>query len=162
MQTFLPDSVFSTCAKALDGKRLNNQINEGLVILRTITGWYERRDRKGWNKGHPAIKMWQGYAVALAEYVFEMIGEYEQRTGNRESVIRRVEKVEEVLIESDQYREWIEQTYPYPEWLGRVDLHLSHRKVLLAKNLEWYSRLWPDLEPAQLDQGKALPYVWPV
>jgi hypothetical protein len=44
---------------------------------------------------------------------------------------------------------------PPPPWLGREDIHESHRSNLLRKDPEFYGELFPDT-PADLD------YVWPV
>ena len=45
--------------------------------------------------------------------------------------------------------------YPLPPWLGREELHRSHRSKLVAKSPEYYAPLFPDV-PDDLD------YVWPV
>lgn len=72
MQVYTPFPTANLCALTLDPKRLNNQINECLVILRTLTGWYERRGKKGW-PNHPNVTMWQGYEYALVHYAFILL-----------------------------------------------------------------------------------------
>jgi len=160
MQTFLPYESFSKSAEVLDDKRLNNQINEGLVILRTITGWYEIEGRTGW-PNHPCTKMWSAYPDALARYVDTMINEWMSRQPGREaSGIKRHKQVKSTMTLSDRYLWWVCDLIKYPHWLGREDLHLSHRRCLLAKDLEWYGKFW-DLEPAVRDEKGRWPYVWP-
>ena len=44
--------------------------------------------------------------------------------------------------------------YPMPPWVGRDDVHRSHRSKLLAKAPEFYRDVFPD------DEG-GLDYVWP-
>lgn len=57
MQTFLPYADFDESARALDPKRLGNQVyRECLTLI-----------RGGW-PNHPASRMWRGYECALACY----------------------------------------------------------------------------------------------
>jgi len=42
----------------------------------------------------------------------------------------------------------------YPEWLGREDIHQSHRSMLIQKEESWYKNIWPN----ELDN---LEYIWP-
>ena len=64
MQTFLPYKGFRQSAQALDYKRLGKQRVEALQIHNIVSG---KRTTGGW-VNHPAVKMWQGYANALAVY----------------------------------------------------------------------------------------------
>lgn len=63
MMTFLPYPDVVKTVKVLDYKRLGNQRNEALIILKCNLGQYD----KGW-KAHPCVKMWKGYEDLLKFY----------------------------------------------------------------------------------------------
>jgi hypothetical protein len=67
MMTFITSNDLLECALSLDYKRLGKQRVEGYQIWRTLKGITH-----GW-KNHPAVKMWEGYACALALYTNTMI-----------------------------------------------------------------------------------------
>ena len=144
MQTFLPYPNFIRTAKALDGRRLNNQVNEGLVILKTLTGHSD-----GW-KHHPAVKMWQGYEVALAQYIMAIADECRRRWENEEAWYKRMDTIFTLL---PNHRK--SDLVPMPPWMGDEAFHRAHRQALLAKMPERYRQFWPH-EEAKID------YVWPV
>lgn len=141
MNTFLPYPSFTDSAKALDDKRLKNQCNEALIILRTLRGEYGPRG--GWPH-HPATKMWRGYESSLSLYHDAVLEEIKFRglsyTGNH-------------LVD--------EQPVKTPPWLGRADLHASHRSCLLTKDLVWYGQFGWKEPPAVRDTRGKWPYVWP-
>lgn len=109
--------------------------------MRTLTGYYFERGKKGWPH-HPATKMWEGHVVALGRYCLACLDEYESRMGKEYP--RRREKVLEVMRGADAL----------PPWLGDEKIHSSHRAALLAKAPEWYGRFGWD------EEGK-VEYVWP-
>ena len=78
MQTFLPYANFNRSARALDYKRLGKQRVEALQIHNIVSG---KRTTGGW-VNHPAVKMWKGYAAALAVYHNTMIDEWVDRGYN--------------------------------------------------------------------------------
>tara|TARA_R110000822_G_scaffold168680_2_gene308750 strand:+ start:589 stop:840 length:252 start_codon:yes stop_codon:yes gene_type:complete len=82
--------------------------------------------------------MWRGYEVALGWYKDLCIEEW----------IRRGYKN---TMQTESYVGAIVM----PEWLGREDIHASHRSNLLKKDPDFYGVLgWT--EPHDLE------YVWPV
>jgi len=148
VQTFCPYESFERTAKVLDGKRLNNQVNECMVILRTCLGLSD-----GW-KNHPAVKMWQGYEDALAHYTIRIIAECYERWGNDDAYEKRLLKLDDTM--NSESHIWILGTdCEMPPWLGDDEFHRSHRQALLAKKPEHYRQFWPD-EEARID------YIWPV
>ena len=44
--------------------------------------------------------------------------------------------------------------HDYPEWLGRNDIHQSHRSMLIQKQPDFYKNVWPY-------EKDDLEYVWP-
>lgn len=141
MQTFLPYQDFSKSAAALDDKRLNNQINEALIILRTLTGWYAKNGGKGW-PNHPCTKQWAGNESFLVDYCFACIDEYKKRHGKgfsilqrQDAVIRALEANEKMLYnwEYDLYKQ-----EKHPEWITK-DFCAQHRRILLEKDFAFYS-----------------------
>jgi len=148
MQTFLPLESFEETARVLDGRRLNNQVNECMVILRTCLGLSD-----GW-ANHPAVKMWRGYESALAHYTVYIVEECYKRWQNDKVYGKRLCNLDDIM---DGYTHtWILGIgCKMPPWLGNKNFHRSHRQALLAKNTEWYRQFWPE-EEAKIE------YVWPV
>ena len=93
MQTFLPSSNFTNCAKLLDNKRLNKQILEGYQILNVNSGM---SPTGGW-RNHPAVLMWKNHEGSLLNYINEMIKEAKLRgintDGNQKNIVALVNKV---------------------------------------------------------------------
>lgn len=132
MQTFLPYPDFRASAEALDPRRLGKQRVEALQILNALD-----RTAGGW-VNHPAVRMWRGHRPALGLYMNAMIEEWRRRGFRNAMTLAPVEGVPEM-----------------PPWLGREDLHASHRAALLHKEPGWYGRFgWAE--------APAYAYVWPV
>ena len=131
MQTFLPYSDFSKSARCLDYRRLGKQRVEAYQLYRIVSGV---RTIGGWIN-HPATKMWSGYPEALALYQNVMIDEWIDR-GYQKNM---------------KYLPINEITFPW--WLGKEDLHSSHRSNLLKKDPLFYGRYnWKE--------SRDLNYVW--
>lgn len=128
MQTFITSKNLQQSAYALwEGgrphNRLNNQINEGLIVLRTLSGWYLKEGRKGW-PNHSCTRAWAGYEIYLIQYLFFHIREYERLSHNDCS--QRKQDVQE-CCELKKFGE-----YKVPHWL--TDEFVSkHRSLLLGK-----------------------------
>lgn len=158
MQTFLPYPDFYRSAQCLDWKyshnRLNNQINEGIIIAQSLLGLLP--EGKGYEK-HPAVKMWRGYEFQLLEYVGACIGEWTKRQGVYKNEDQRY-KYFVVLID-------MTMDYPQdlPPWISDEKFHSAHRSILLAKLPSWYSQFGWTEQPAQRDPiTNRWPYIWPV
>ena len=128
MQTFLPVQDYHESGYILDKRRCWNQVNESLVIHRTIQGFY----KKGW-QNHPIVKMWRNYPDALAEYhnIFLEIS------------IKRGVKVKSPLFLP------LPSNIVYPPWLGNEKVHSSHRANLLRKDPVYYGQFGWVEEPAE-------------
>ena len=135
MQTFLPYSDFTLCARVLDNQRLGKQRVEAKQILNAL----KRRKAKvggGW-VNHPAVIMWEGYEDALKQYYNIVIVEWVSRGFDNNMELYLLP--EEII---------------YPNWLGDNKLHASHRSNLLRKNPNHYGELgW--------GEDNSLPYYWP-
>ncbi len=144
MQTFIPYADFDRTAAVLDKRRLGNQAyNESLVLY-----------RGGW-PNHPASKMWQGHWKAFALYNLALVREMHRRNTWRREVIVRWARYWNKAYKS-------EPCTGMPEWLGREDIHSSHRAVLLHKEYEWYSQFqWAEKPLAPHPITKRFGYVWP-
>lgn len=150
MQTFLPYADFERTAKALDTRRLGKQRVETLQIMRAlhVPGY-------GW-RNHPAVRMWRGYEESLASYGLTVCSEWCRR-GHGDTC---ADKIVAELVAMRGRKKVRTQTELrtaglLPPWLGRRDLHRSHRSALIRKDPAWYGRRFartpPDIE-----------YVWPV
>jgi len=140
MQTFLPYSDFQRSAACLDRRRLGKQRLEVLTILRVISG-----EVRGW-ANHPAVRMWKGHRLRLAEYGLVVCDEWIAR-GYRDSCRDKLVRYIEAIC--------VNHSAASPSWLGHEEFHLSHRSNLVRKLPEHYRPLWPGVPDD-------LPYVWPV
>jgi hypothetical protein len=136
MQTFLPYADFNKSAEVLDMKRLGKQRVETLQIVKALlTPSY------GW-QNHPAVKMWRGHEWYLYLYQNAICNEWTSR-GYKDTCL------DKTLIAMAGQPIGIKK----PEWLGREDIHQSHRSNLTRKMPEWYSEFW--------EEPDDIPYVWP-
>lgn len=126
MITFLPYPDFNRCAKVLDSKRLLNQRHEVNLILEELVFPL--------HPNQPAVKMWEGYELALLAYQVAICAEILERQYNPGMALEHT--MELVGIEQ------IPETFPDPVWLGDDRLHVSHRNKLYQKQPEYYSRFW--------------------
>lgn len=134
MQTFLPYADFTKSASVLDNKRLGKQRVETLQILKSLA-----YASYGW-KHHPAVKMWHGYGGALIEYGVVMCLEWKSR-GFKDSCLEQIVSFKSIRQD-------------VPPWLGREDVHASHRSNLLRKEPKHYEQFgWTE--------SSDLPYIWP-
>lgn len=141
MQTFLPYPNFEQSARCLDRKRLGKQRGEAkqiLMILRNDTAHW--KDPDAW-QNHTAVLMWVNFPYALAEYGRIICDEWIRRgfVDNTKPYFTKRKPLFEV---------------PMPPWLGREDIHASHRSRLLEKDFDWYSQFGWKEEPGT-------EYVWP-
>lgn len=133
MQTFLPYPDFAASAQVLDYRRLGKQRVETKQILNALSGL-----SKGW-VNHPASLMWRGHESALVEYGYAMTLEWRRR-GYKDTMLP-----------------WFEErrcpVFVLPSWVGREDIHSSHRSNLLRKDPVFYGQFgWTE--------SATLPYVW--
>lgn len=137
MQTFLPYPDFSRSVRSLDRARLGKQRVECYQLLRVLTG-----ATRGWGN-HPAARMWRNHEGALFYYLLAVCDEWSLVRGYQDSVRDKAIAVMEG---------WSFDA-TMPDWLGREDVHRSHRANLVKKfpehyvpqfgNLEWEDYVWP-------------------
>ena len=146
MQTFLPYRDFYQSAKVLDQKRLGKQRVEVLQLLNSIKASKEDRPYKGW-KNHPCRHMWymkdkHDFSNALVEYGLDVCIAWKER-GYKDTCLDKI--AAQYVSKND---------HDYPEWLGRNDIHQSHRSMLIQKQPDFYKNVWPY-------EKDDLEYVWP-
>lgn len=144
MQTFLPYASFRRSAETLDRARLGKQRVEALQVFRALTvpGY-------GW-RHHPAVLMWRGHEEALACYGVTMCQVWLRR-GHSDTVL---DKLVTEFGRAPRSQPDLRRAGELPAWLGRRDVHLSHRSALLRKDFAHYGPLFSGV-PADLE------YVWP-
>lgn len=137
MQTFLPYPSFYDSLKVLDNKRLGKQRLEAMQLVNsTLKLAADPNVKVGW-ANHPARTMWRGYLDALKLYHNISIKEWVSRG------FKNTMKLYE-----------LPETITLPHWIGREDVHASHRSNLLRKDPIWYGQFgWT--EPSNIE------YVWP-
>ncbi|MFJ6195992.1 MSMEG_6728 family protein [Micromonospora sp. NPDC092111] len=149
MQTFLPYPDFLTSARTLDQRRLGKQRVETIQVLRGLT-----RPDYGW-RNHPAVKMWAGYEEALTRYGLDVCTvwcEPGRADTCAATLVTDLAAACGVTVVRSQPE--LAEAGELPPWLGRDDLHRSHRSSLLRKDPEHYRPQFGDV-PSDLE------YVWP-
>ena len=138
MQTFLPYPAFDLSAQVLDRQRLGKQRVETLQLLKAIV------HGSGWSN-HACAKMWKNDVDVLVVYGVVMCDEWLKR-GYKDTCRDKILAYSLGKLPTNM---------GVPEWLGRPDLHASHRSNLLRKDSAWYGRFgWTE--------SNDLPYVWPI
>lgn len=138
MQTFLPYPCFYESLKVLDNKRLGKQRLEAMQLVNsTLKLEVDPNAKIGW-ANHPARTMWRGYLDALKLYHNLSINEWVSRGFNNTMKLYD-----------------LPSTVTLPPWIGKDDVHASHRSNLIRKDPIWYGKFgWS--EPSTME------YVWPV
>ena len=175
MQTFLPYADFAQSMASLDDKRLGKQRVEAYQILLQLGGlkmadypdWQPRLG--GWGH-HPAVAMWAGHEIQLAEYIRVCCDEWTSR-GSFEEI-----EVDGQFIETDIFRNFTDTvkanteialelvrqpdwTDELPAWIGTEAIHRTHRSNLLNKDFDYYGSKFPEDIPKE-GEGY-LEYIWP-
>lgn len=149
MQTFLPYPDFLASARTLDQKRLGKQRVETIQVLRGLT-----RPDYGW-RNHPAVKMWAGYEEALTRYGLDMCAVWcEPGRADTCAATMATDLASACGVTLIRTQAELAEAGELPPWLGREDLHLSHRSSLLRKDPAHYGPRFGDVPPD-------LEYVWP-
>jgi hypothetical protein len=169
VQVFLPFPSFTHSVAVLDRARLGKQriecgqILSALRFLKTGEAVPETIDPNVGNRGstpawlnHPATKMWRGYEAALGLYMSLCIAEWIHR-GYKNSMVAPydLKTLDADPIHADFAAAVAAERVRMPPWLGREDVHASHRANLLRKMPEHYGQFgWTE--------DTTMPYVWPV
>lgn len=137
MQTFLPYPDFAESAKCLDYRRLGKQRVEVLILLKSL---YHPEQSKGW-KNHPCREMWRETPQSLVHYGLVICEEWVSR-GYKDTCYDKINAYNTNAPLNGM-----------PRWLGRADIHLSHKSNLIRKMPQHYRPIWPDV-------ADDIPYVW--
>ena len=129
MQTFLPYRDFYRSGKSLDNKRLGKQRVEVLQMLNKIHGLTVGR---GWSN-HPCTKMWARTPNALVEYGVQICTAWREK-GFKDTCLDKIKQ---------HYKSDLPDNIP--TWLGREDIHTSHKSRLIQKDYIFYKPIWPDV-----------------
>jgi hypothetical protein len=140
MQTFIPEPDLYQSVRVLDRQRLGKQRVETLQIMNALAG-----NSKGW-VNHPATRMWRGYEFALLVYQNYTCNEWTRR-GYKDTCWDKTLDLFNVHFTKDNVHK--------PHWWGDERVHDSHKKALVFKHPEWYSKYYPDVVGEYN-------YYWPV
>ncbi|MFB9239798.1 MSMEG_6728 family protein [Plantactinospora siamensis] len=156
MQTFLPYPDFLRTARALDQRRLGKQRVEAIQVLRGLT-----RPGYGW-RHHPAVRMWAGYEEALVRYGLDICAAW-TAAGRADTCAGTLaaDLAAGCGISTVRSQYELAAAGELPPWLGRDDLHLSHRAALLRKDPEFYGPLFAGAAREVPAGSEDLEYVWP-
>lgn len=110
----------------LDNKRLKNQRNEALIILKTLLGEYP--DGGGWPH-HPNVTRWKGYEGQLIDYALAMCREMKRR--GIKSRHADVEPFHALAVK--HHIAWVRSRLPP---FITAELIEEHRRILLEKQGE--------------------------
>ena len=131
MQTFLPFQTMRQSLECLDRQRLGKQRVEAKQIFHTL------KDGGGW-RNHPAVKMWEGYEMALALYHNLSIKIWIERGYKNTMPFIPIDK-----------------RLRLPKWWGSK-IHYSHQCNLYRKNPTHYE-FYFNVESLNINE----PYYWP-
>lgn len=144
----MPYKDYLESAIVLDKKRCWKQVVETKQILCILH--YEDvpdiwKETKSWNaqgwKNHPAVKMWEGYELSLANY-------YNVFLDHCLNVHKIKTKMEKLIVKSTPILPW---------WLGNEAFHRAMRARLIEKDKAFYLPKFPN------DEGyNGSMYWWPV
>lgn len=156
MHTFLPSTDFAECARFLDGKRLNSQLNECIVILRSLARVYKVKSTglSGW-EGHTVPKMWSGHELQLGRYALAIANEFLSNRPLPSAAIA----AKSLAGRRKRYHAWLsavefmeENNFPdtLPSLIGDEKFHSGFRSLLLFKDIQaqtfykWKRGEYPD------------------
>lgn len=150
MQTFMTRKSFHKSMKDLDDKRLRNQFEEAMHLLRVKAGLATGYEH------HPAALMWNGYEHALDIYVHATVQERVRRWGKRfnpdnPTAVDPWVRMDEVSRAFGGYK-----PYEHPPWMDDLWFLTSHRSNLIRKDAAHYAPLWTQ------DVPELMPYLWPI
>lgn len=154
MMTFLPYNDWFMCANVLDWQyshnRLNNQVNEGIVIAEYLLGI-----RTEWRHNPKVLPLWKGSEFELLQYVQAHLTVWADKSHNP-SVERFVKlgNLYETLVEK-------EIEYHRPFWLDDEHLFSNHRSILLGKLPSWYEQFHWMEKPAVRKSDGSWGYYYP-
>ena len=126
--TWLPHPDYHRSAEMLDRGRLSKQRVDVLRILGKIKSTKVTDDRM--------VEMWRPYAPSLARYGICICNEWKRR-GYKDNTMWKIMRMEPRYIMSASF---------LPEWIGNVDLHLSHQSNLLRMYPAWYGNIFPTIQ----------------
>lgn len=168
MQTFFLHPHYAQSTRLLDTPRLNNQVNEGLVILTAVIA---RLEDTPWDApwyAHPATRAWYGHPGALIVYIqahryeLHLRGIHDSRATRLANVITHCRTT--LYARHPHIYEW-------PWWAKDSDMLMrmiaSHRANLFHKDPVHYRDFAEEYEAAK-ERGIMDPrfpnkpqYVWP-
>lgn len=165
MQTWLPYPNFSCSVICLTSTHLEAQVRDAMQLINEAA--VEHSTRTGWSR-HPAAAMWRGYLPALALYASCICRELKRRGRMAyapESFLLSGHRNVAVFYWSSLPAIADDDSIALPPWLGRPDVHASHRAALLASDQgEHYATLgWTELAgrdvvwPSAVPEGQFLP-----
>lgn len=155
MITFITHFPFSETAKRLDYRRLGKQRLEAKQIINLL--WEVKYTQKNYHDlarikslhylNHPSVKMWYHYELALIEYYNCIVKEW----------IARGYKNTMPIYDLTGYE------IEYPKWLFETQLQISHRQMLLYKELTRAEKPWYSYQIDFIAYYTPNPsYIWPV
>lgn len=143
MKTLLPYPNFRICAFVMDQLNLESQIIEAKDVIRRVQG------RIIGYSAHPYVSLWSKNIGALMLYHDCMVMEYHRRAidnGQRP-------KMQQILARDYGQKPFLPESAAMPAWLGRWELHSSHRA--------WMKFTWPDrYEKFPEEPGDAIWFPW--
>lgn len=153
MNTFLINNNFQDTAHALDNKRLNKQIVEGMQLILVFLRKLKIHDdgKKGW-MNHPVQNIWKDkdghiYVYQLIDYLDQMYFEWIRRgykhswPVRRDELLKTINEHEVVFGNRNSTIMWSEEFFR------------AMKMNLIRKNKEHYSKFFGDLEPRE-------GYIW--
>lgn len=149
MLTWLPYPDFIESVGALEIPELVSSCRDAIFILDVR---HQVKPHYAVWEAHPAVRMWRGHEVSLAEYGLSAAEEIEARK------LRTPGARAKALTQLEQHMDWATSgryTMEKPSWFGEALFHIAHQSNLIRHSLVVYGEKFHGV-PADL------PYYWPV
>ena len=147
MQTFLPYEDYAESARVLDANRLNSQLNESLVIIRSLFRQYPvKKGKSGW-EGHTVVEMWRGCELELAKYAQTFAHEflYNRPLAKNDEAASLLSRKERYAFWNSLVEKLEDEGFPSNKitHLGDESFHSAFRSLLLYKDIQYNTfRKW--------------------
>ena len=142
MHTFLPYPTFEKSVEYIDTMRLQHQINQILVILRSLSKVYPPKKHTG-NSGYeifPVARMWKTHELQLAKFGLVTSLEWlNNRPLSGKNQAASFKSRQNTVIKWREMVEWLEDnSFPdtVPDLIGDEDFHSAFRAYLLYKDIQ--------------------------
>lgn len=163
MQTNMTDKNILKSVSNLDRRRLFSNIYENIHGLASLLNINDQLVNPVEDIGYkPQCKLWKGYETHLLSHIWNAYDVWYNKHANKKITnyndtvnYQNILKICKIMriIGLKQLPD------SYPDWCSDECI-ISHKFHLMAKNKNYYQKLWPDLYERYLDEFIGMRYDW--